>query len=966
MPTERQNHFNDKPSIEKPSTLKATACVQPLDGNRSKGFVRSIASRLVLGIAVIANTALLFANENGKATEANQNQPATETPQKSDNGIMKLHEIEGISEYRLDNGTRILLFPDDSKDVVTVNMTVFVGSRHEGYGEAGMAHLLEHMLFKGTPDHPNIPKVLTERGANFNGTTWVDRTNYYETVPASDENLEFAIRLEADRLVNSFIRGEDLASEMTVVRNEFERGENSPIQILMQRMQAVSYEWHNYGKSTIGNQSDIERVPIVALRRFYKKYYRPDNVMVIVAGKFKPETALDYLSKYFGSLKQPDTPIEPTYTVEPPKDGERTVVLRRVGDVQYVGAAYHVPASSHPDFAAVRALTYIMSDEPGGRLYKNMVEKDLASNVFALASAFHDPGIFMAFAEVPQSVSIEVARSTMIATLEESLQSTPISDQETERAKQQILKRRELEASESNRIAVSLSDWAAQGDWRLYFLFRDAVEALTAETVQAVAEKYFVRNNRTVGLFIPTDKPQRVTVPESPNLAERLDGYVGREVIAAGEAFDVDPIAIESRTQRGELQPGYQYALLPKKTRGGSVTLMMTLRFGDEQSLRGKIAEAELVGAMMQRGSKTMTYQEVEDRLTQLRADLSFNSTPGVLQIRVKTKGEFLSDVVELIGDLIRNPRFEASELEVLRRQILTSIEGSLKEPQALAPQAVRRTLAPYDRQDVRYVPTMEEELEMYKNVTIDQIRQFYADFIGGQAGELSVVGDFDDAKIKQQVLAIVGDWNAKMPYERFNRPAVTDVAGVVQRINTPDKSNAMLYSGMQFNLDDEDPAFAALEMGNYVLGGGSLSSRLADRVRQQEGLSYGIGSGVSARHRDHRTDFTLYAITNPQNVDRLLEVINEEIKLLREKGVTQEELARAKDSFLQGERVRRAEDSSLAAQLLGSMFNGRTLQFSAEHEKRIASVTLEEVNRAIVDYLNPTNLVIGVAGDFK
>jgi zinc protease len=204
------------------------------------------------------------------------------------------------------------------------------------------------------------------------------------------------------------------------------------------------------------------------------------------------------------------------------------------------------------------------------------------------------------------------------------------------------------------------------------------------------------------------------------------------------------------------------------------------------------------------------------------------------------------------------------------------------------------------------------------------------------------------------------------MPYERFNRPAATNVAGGVQRINTPDKSNAMLYSGMQFNLDDEDPAFAALEMGNYVLGGGSLSSRLADRVRQQEGLSYGIGSGVSARHRDQRTDFTLYAITNPQNVDRLLEVIDEEIKLLREKGLTQEELARAKDSFLQGERVRRAEDSSLAAQLLGSMFNGRTLEFNAEHEKRIAAVTLEEVNRAIVDYLDPAKLVIGVAGDFK
>ncbi|MCA9051329.1 MAG: insulinase family protein, partial [Planctomycetaceae bacterium] len=162
----------------------------------------------------------------------------------------EIRSVEGITEYRLENGLSVLLYPDMSRPKVTVNLTVFVGSRHEGYGEAGMAHLLEHMVFKGTPDHPEIPRLLKERGAAFNGTTWLDRTNYYETLAASDENLEFALKLEADRMINSFIKGEDLASEMTVVRNEFERGENSPSRILMQRMMATSFEWHNYGKST--------------------------------------------------------------------------------------------------------------------------------------------------------------------------------------------------------------------------------------------------------------------------------------------------------------------------------------------------------------------------------------------------------------------------------------------------------------------------------------------------------------------------------------------------------------------------------------------------------------------------------------------------------------------------------------------------------------------------------------------
>ena len=260
----------------------------------------------------------------------------------------KVASVEGITEYRLANGLKVLLFPDPSRPKVTVNLTVFVGSRHEGYGETGMAHLLEHMVFKGTPDHPDIPGAMKERGAQFNGTTSDDRTNYFETLSSSDENLEFAIKLEADRMVNSPIKGEDLATEFSVVRNEFEMGENSPEAVLSQRMAAVAYEWHNYGKSTIGNRSDIERVPVDNLRAFYKKFYQPDNAMLVVAGKFDEAKALEYVNKYFGALPRPDRKLPATYTEEPPQDGERVVTLRRVGDVGLVGLLYHVPSGTHP------------------------------------------------------------------------------------------------------------------------------------------------------------------------------------------------------------------------------------------------------------------------------------------------------------------------------------------------------------------------------------------------------------------------------------------------------------------------------------------------------------------------------------------------------------------------------------------------------------------------------------------
>src|SRR4051812_45060234 len=332
-------------------------------------------------------------------------------------GPRKVATVEGVTEYRLANGARVLLFPEPSRPTVTINMTVLVGSRHEGYGEAGMAHLLEHMGFKGTPTHPLVPKALRGHGANFNGTTNDDPTNYFETMPATDENLEFGIKFEADRLVNSYVKREDLLSEMTVVRNEFERGENSPAGVLMERISAAAYEWHNYGRTTIGNRADIERVPIENLQAFYRKYYQPDNCVLIVAGKFEEPKALALVEKYLGAIPKPGRKLDPTYTEEPAQDGERTVILRRVGTVGSVGLAYHMPAAAHPDWAPLNLLGGIVSQSPNGRLYQALVESKLATNASGRAGNNHDPGLFVASASADPD-KLDAVKDTLVKTME--------------------------------------------------------------------------------------------------------------------------------------------------------------------------------------------------------------------------------------------------------------------------------------------------------------------------------------------------------------------------------------------------------------------------------------------------------------------------------------------------------------------------------------------------------------------
>ncbi len=876
----------------------------------------------------------------------------------------KIASVEGITEYRLANGLRVLLFQDNSQPKVTVNSTIFVGSRHEGYGEAGMAHLLEHMLFKGTALNPDIPKALKDRGANFNGTTWLDRTNYYETLPSSNENLEFAIRLEADRLVNSNMRGEDLISEFSVVRSEFELGENSPQEVLQQRMFSAAFQWHNYGKSTIGNRSDIELVSIESLRNFYRKYYRVDNAMLIVAGDFDSEKALEFTNKYFGILEPPKGSIPKTYTIEPPQDGDRTTSVRRVGDSQFVGAVYHVPAGPHPEFPAIEVLSVVLTDDPSGRLYQAMIETKLATEVQGGAYALHDPGVLTFTAQVPKEKSIGDAKNALIGTLE-GLAEKPITEAEVERARRQLLNQRETAASKSHVVAIELSDWAAQGDWRLYFLFRDGLEQVTAADVQLVAQKYLVQNNRTVGLFEPLESSQRVVIAERPKIEDLVKDYTGREAVNQGEQFDPSPRNIESRVVRGELKSGIPYAMLAKKTRGSTVNVALTLRFGDEKSLMGKSAAIDMLGDLMMRGTKSMSLQQLNDRLDELNATVNVASRNQELRVNIESKRDRLLQVLEVIEDVLKNPAFDEHEFELLRDQFIAQLEEQKQEPQALAPIAVAQTLSPYKRGDIRHVSTVDEELEDFKALKLSDVKNLHSRYLSGNEGEVAVVGDFDPQEVEPKLSAMLANWKSKIPYQRVASAATTDLKVPMKSIETPDKANSVYFAGQHYAMRDDHPKYPALLMGNYILGGGGLSSRLIDRIRQKDGLSYSVGSSIRANPIDEQTVFSVHAIANPANRDKLIKAIDEELRKIVKEGVTEKELKDSVQGYLQSQQLTRSRDATLAAILANNLFTGRTMKYYETLESKISGLTVETVNEAISEYVSPDHLVIATAGEF-
>ncbi|QEG21687.1 M16 family metallopeptidase [Mariniblastus fucicola] len=876
----------------------------------------------------------------------------------------KVTEIEGITEYKLDNGIQLLLFPDDSKPQFTVNMTLMVGSRHEGYGETGMAHLLEHMLFRGTEKYPDTPKWLKEKGVlNMNGTTWLDRTNYYETLPASEENLEFALDMESDRLLNSTILAEHLAAEMTIVRNEFERGENSPQRILMQRIAANAFEWHNYGKSTIGNRSDIERVPISNLREFYRKFYQPDNLMLVIAGKFDQDKALELVEKYFGSLKIPDRKLPKTYTEEPVQDGERLVVLKRNGDVQMAGAAYHVPAASSDDYAAVEVLVNILGDEPSGPLYKKLVKTELATSASTMAFKTHDPGLFYVFAEVSKDKDLEKAKTVMLETVQNA--ADDITEADVQRALRGIEKRRERQFANSESFAIELSEWRSYGDWRMYFLHRDRLEKVTLADVKAAAKAYLKTDNRTVGLFIPTKDPDRTTIPERVDIAKKLEGYKGRKAMAKGEAFDPTPANIDARTEIVKIADGVQVAMLPKKVRGGRVVLSGTMHFGTEDSLKGHVTHNRILGRLMGRGTKQLSFQEYQDKLDEIETSLNVSGDTGQLSFSVETKAERVGEALDLLKEVLQEPALDADEMEVLRNEGLTALESTLSDPQALGVNAMQRAMSPYPADDVRYEKTIEESIEAMKNVKVEGVRAFYEQFVGGQNVEIGVVGQFDSDVVQEKLAAIFTDWSTQEAYERIATPA-PNVEGQRITINTPDKKNALYIGALPLAVDDQDENYEAMLIGNYILGGGPLSSRLADRVRKKEGLSYGVGSQFVAGSQDKSGAFIVFAISNPDNSEKVVSTIAEEINRIIESGVESKEMRKARKSFLRTRKGRRANDNALAQTLRENLELGRTMEFAQQGDEAIEALTEEQVEAAIKALITPEKMVVVTAGDFE
>jgi zinc protease len=722
-------------------------------------------------------------------------------------------------------------------------------------------------------------------------------------------------------------------------------------------------------------------VPIENLQAFYKKYYQPDNVVLIVAGKFEESKAVALAEKHLGSIPKPTRKLDATYTEEPPQDGERTVTLRRVGAVGSVGVAYHVPSASQADWAPLSLLGGIISQSPNGRLYKALVESKLATNASARSDDSHDPGLFFASASC-EPEKLDAVRDALVKTLE-SLGDVPFTDDEVNKAKVRSKRNAEMLQSNSQAMAQALSSASSRGDWRLLFIQRDRVAAVTASDVNRVAKAYFQKPNRTVGLYVPAKESTRLAVPVAPAIDVVVKDYKGGTVGAAGEAFDPSPANLDSRIKVVK-ESGLKAGLLHKKNRGETVSLVLTLHYGNPESLKDQTTAAGMLPGLMMAGTKKHGRQALREELDSLGIRISSGGggggrggrggrgggggggTPGQLTFSVEAKRDTLPRALELLGEILREPAFPAEEFETSKLRTVSMLSAGRTEPGTLARNKLGRALSPYSKEDVRYVPTLEETLDRTKHVTLEQIKTLYETQIGGSHAELGVVGDFDPESTLRLVKEILSGWESKMPFERIDRKVGDNGTGLKEDIVTPDKANAEYLAGLSFALSDSDPDYPALRIGNFIFGGSTLASRLGDRIRQKDGLSYGATSSFAASSRDPVASLTVTVSTNPANIDKVTAAVMEELRRFLKDGPTDKEVADAKQAFVEAQKVGRTGDAAIAGQIVSNLNTGRTFAFAADQEKAILALTPAKVADAFRKHVDPQRLVVLRAGDFQ
>ena len=889
-------------------------------------------------------------------------------------GIKKVDQAAGIIEYRLKNGLKVLLRENHSAPVVSFMVVYRVGSRNEAVGYTGSTHFLEHMMFKGTKKFnpqsgSGVMETFSRIGALLNATTWLDRTNYFECVPS--EYLELCIQIEADRMRNLNLRQEDRDSEMTVVRNEFERGENSPGSALSKEVVALAFREHPYHHPTIGWRSDVECVPLARMKEFYDTYYWPNNATVIVVGDFEADKVLRTVQKYFGKIPSSPEPIPQVYTHEPQQEGERRVELCRAGDLPQLLIGYHTPEADNEDTYALSVMHAILGDsgKRSSRLYKALLEKGLATSCYASNGEFRDPFLFTlggtlapgkTFAELEEAIYAEIARLTDEAPSEEELR----------RAKSANRKGTTLGNADPQTFASMLCGAESVATWRWLVEYDDKYDAVTPEDVQRVASKYFDSSNRTVGHFIPTEKngkqaptyevkvepakTKKAVATKKP--AAKVNANSGRLEIARPGSAKSD---FKGKVTKHILPNGL--TLLVMQNPGtGSVAIHGAIAAGDSYGTVDNVIVPGLTSTMLTRGSQNFSKEELAKTLEEMGIRFGFGADRFKVGFGSLVTCADFPRFVPVVADLVRRPVFPEDELALVAKEMKAGLTRAMNDTGRRASNMLMQNL--YPKGHPFYESSYETRLAELEALTPDSLRDFHKGHYSPAGTIITVVGDIEPEKAIELITENFGDWTGTERKAIF----VPEIPMAEKKnrieVNLEDKASVDILIGHSSNLNRRNRDFFAAQLANAALGKDTISARLGKVLRVKHGLTYGIYSYFEDSSFGS-TPWIISLSVNPANVSEALGLVDEVVGAYLKKGITAHELedeaGRAVGSFL----ISLRSSDGIASALTRFEYIGLGVEAMDTIADDFMSVKRKDVLEAMQKYIHPDRALTVIAG---
>jgi zinc protease len=870
--------------------------------------------------------------------------------------------MDGTSEHILENGLKVIIVEAHATPNACCSVWYRAGSKNESAGTTGLAHLLEHMMFKGTERFPKgeFDKILHRNGAIMNASTWLDRTNYYEMVSA--DRLELMLELEADRMRGALFNHSDLEDEMPVVRNELERRDDDPYSNLFEKIQSMAFLEHPYHWPTIGWKSDVEAIQAEQIREFYDHYYQPHNAFLVVVGDLETEDALNLVRKHFGVIPGGDLPPRPV-TVEPPQKGERRVVIQKPGENDILGMAFRVPQRRHRDNYALDLLGQILGEGRTSRLYKALVDSKLVVRASAANySTLEDPFLFFLDADIAPNVEPRVVEEAVDEVIQ-SLQREPVEHGELERARKRtrvdFVYRKDRVSSQ----AFFLGELEISCGWKFGGSYLDEIEKVTAEDLQRVAQTYLVPGSRTVGLYDAVREGEKA-VPkppaESPATAEAAKGeVVGVEARTAPGTATRPAGASKVRTHKEVLGNGIRTLVRPNRA---NQTVEIVGRCEGGMLLEGESQGlAHATARMLDRGTEQHTRSEISEILEGLGASISLRSSIEVLGFHVKCLREDLQTVVPLLSEILRAPTFPGGEWEIVRQQILNSIRESRQDTFDRAFHKAMGLLCGEENVYARMGQGSEETLD---SISPEDMRQLHKGSVAGRRFTVAVVGDVSPDEGVDLVKTHLGSIPAGEDYPT-REEAGRRLSGIephgrhYEHVELPEKSQVdliLVRPGMSRVDRRYDPASVA----NYILGG-HFSSRLNKQLRDNEGLTYGTYS----RLRPGLGTVPWYASigVHPENFEKAREGLLREMKRLREGGVGDEEFQDAIQHLTGSFSVRLETNGAVANMLVDGERYGMGSDVIETYVDRILAISKDQVEEQAQSLFDPENVAMASAG---